>query len=272
MILLLLLLQQHPLPTVGDTLWASRSVRLAAGDSVRAADWQLEGAVQLLGHPVVVVRGSQAEIRYPLVAWEPGDHQLDVPGPIITRASGVEDTMATESVTLRVASVLPAGVPDSTLEIQPPANPVFRQVMNPLPPLILGLLAVLLLVPFHWYWNRRGKRAPPAPTPLLFSPAEEMIAHWAEIGERRAVAGLAAARLRSAIARSIPSAHPGLDTAAVLRQVEQLRPRWPQGEIAEVLASLDAIRFAPVATGDGNVYQLYQRGVQLAHTLEGAGE
>ena len=67
MILLLLLLQQHPLPTVGDTLWASRAVRLSPGDSVRAADWQLEGAVQLLGHPIVVVRGNQAEIRYPLV-------------------------------------------------------------------------------------------------------------------------------------------------------------------------------------------------------------
>ncbi|HEV8125149.1 MAG TPA: hypothetical protein VGP80_12960 [Gemmatimonadales bacterium] len=271
MILLLLLLQQHPLPTVGDTLWTRRTVRLAAGDSIRAADWDLDGPVQLLGHPVVVVRGSQAEISYPLVAWEPGDHQLDVPGPIITRASGTEDTLGTESVTLRVASVLPAGVPDSTLAIQPPANLVVRQEVSPLPALILGLLSVLLLVPLHWYWNRRGKPAAPSPSAPPFSPPPDMIAHWAQIGERRAVAGIAAARLRSAIAHGIPSAHPGLDTASVLRQVEQLRPQWPQAELAEVLASLDSIRFAPVATSTTNVYQLYQRGLQLAQAIERAG-
>lgn len=272
MILLLLLLQQqHPLPTVGDTLWASRTVRLSAGDSVRAADWQLEGAVQLLGHPVVVVRGNQAEISYPLVAWEPGDHQVDVPGPIITRASGAEDTLGTESVTLRVASVLPAGVPDSTLAIQPPANLVVRQEASPLPALILGLLSMLILFPLHWYWNRRGKPASPSPSAPPFSPPPDMIEHWAKIGERRAVAGIAAARLRSAIARGIPSAHPGLDTASVLRQVEQVRPLWPRQDLAEVLASLDSIRFAPIATSTANVFQLYQRGLQLAQALEGAG-
>jgi len=269
--LLLLLLQQHPLPTVGDTLWASRTVQLAAGDSVRAADWQLEGAVQVLGHPVVVVHGNRAEVSYPLVAWEPGDHQLDVPGPIITRASGAEDTLGIESVTLRVASVLPAGVPDSTLAIQPPANLVVRQEVTPLPALILGLLAVLFLIPLHWYWNRRGKPASPNPSAPPLLPPEDMIQHWAQIGERRAVAGMAAARLRSAIARGIPSAHPGLDTAAVLRQVEQLRPHWPQRDIAEVLGSLDSIRFAPIASSTSNVFLLYQRGLQLAQTLEGAG-
>ena len=270
MILLLLLLQQHSLPTVGDTLWATRTVRLAAGDSVRAADWQLEGPVQLLGRPVVVLRGNQAEVSYPVVAWEPGDHQLDVPGPIITHASGAEDTLGTESLTLRVASVLPAGVAESTLAIQPPANLVVRQVVSPLPALILGLAAVLLLLPLHWYWNRRAKPVSPSPPPP-FSSSPEMIEHWAEIGERRAVAGLAASRLRSAIARNITSAHPGLDTASVLRQVEQLRPLWPQRELAEVLGSLDAIRFAPVALGETDVYQLYQRGLRLAATLEGAG-
>lgn len=270
MILLLLLLQQPPLPTVGDTLWATRTVRLSGGDNVRAADWQLEGPVQLLGHPVVEVRGNRADVRYPLVAWEPGDHQLDVPGPIIVRASGAEDTLGTESMTLRVASVLPEGVPDSALAIQPPANPIVRRVVSPLPALMLGLATMVLLLPLHWYWTRRDKPAPPSPPAPPYSPPRDMIQHWAEIGERRAVAGLTASRLRSAIARNIPSAHPGLDTAAVLRQVEQLRPLWPQRELADVLTALDSIRFAPIVSRGTNVYQLYQRGLQLAHELEGA--
>lgn len=270
MIVLLLLLQQNPLPTVGDTLWATRTVRLSAGDSVRAADWQLEGSVQLLGHPVIELRGNRAVVRYPLVAWEPGDHQLDVPGPIITRASGAEDTLGVESVTLRVGSVLPSGVPESTLAIQPAANPIIRRVGSPFPALILLLLAVVLLLPLWWWWTRRGKPAPrPAPAPL-FAPPPDMIQHWAEMGERRAVAGMAAARLRATIAQHIPSAHPGLDTATVLRHVEQRRPSWPQRELAEVLGALDAIRFAPVASSAVNLHQLYQRGLRLADSLDGA--
>jgi hypothetical protein len=88
MIALLLFLLQQPLPTVGDTLWAVRLVRLTPGDSVRPAEWELEGAVQLLGRPTVALRGTGAEVRYPLVAWEAGSHLVDVPGPIVTRASG----------------------------------------------------------------------------------------------------------------------------------------------------------------------------------------
>jgi hypothetical protein len=38
-----------------------------------------------------------------------------------------------------------------------------------------------------------------------------------------------------------------------------------------VLASLDSLRFAPIASSPTDVFQLYQRGLQLAQTLEGAG-
>jgi hypothetical protein len=269
MIFLLLLLQQQA-PTVGDTLWATRTVRLGAGDSVRAAEWTLEGPVQLLGRPIVIARGERAEIRYPLVAWEPGDHQLDVPGPIITRPSGVEDTLGSESITLRVASVLPQGVPESTLAVQPPATPVLLQGVSLFPAAILLVLAALLLVPLHWWWTRRGKPAPPRKPPPPFTPAPDMIEHWVEIGERRAVAGMAATRIRAAIARQVPSAHAGLDTESMLREVEQQRPMWPRKELAEVLKSLDTMRFAPIY-GSTDVLQLYQRGVELAQALEGGG-
>jgi hypothetical protein len=97
-----------------------------------------------------------------------------------------------------------------------------------------------------------------------------MIEHWVEIGERRAVAGMAATRIRAAIARQVPSAHAGLDTESMLREVEQQRPMWPRKELAEVLKSLDTMRFAPIY-GSTDVLQLYQRGVELAQALEGGG-
>jgi hypothetical protein len=267
-ILLLFLLQQTQLPTVGDTLWATRSVRLASGDSVRPAAWDLSGPVQLLGRPVVTIHGNQAEIRYPLVAWEPGNHALDIPGPIITHPSGVEDTLAVESLTLAVGSVLPRGVPDSELSVQPPASLVNRGYRSILPVLVLGLFAGILLVPLHWWWGRRGEPIPLARPVDDAGPPDDMVRRWADAGERRVVASTAAVRLRSAIARQIPTAHVALDTAACLAEIERHHPEWPRAELERTLMELDSLRFAP--SRHDNAYDLYQRGIQLEQTLSGA--
>ena len=268
MIGLLLVLLQAQQFTVGDTLWASRSVRLSPGDSVRPATWELEGPVQLLGRPDVVMEGDRALVRYPLVAWEAGDHTVDIPGPIITRASGAEDTLQVETVTLRVTSVLPVGVPESLLAVQPPANLVARGFRSVLPPLVLGALAALLLVPLHWWWGRRRKPAPPDAPQVTIGLSEDVVHRWAEAGEPRVVAAAAAMRLRGVIARAVPSAHAGLDTAACLAEIRAQRPDWPYGEIAETLTALDAVRFAP-STRLGS-FELYQRGIELARSLSGA--
>ena len=262
MIILLLLLLQQRQPTVGDTLWAVRFVRLAPGDSVRPAPWDLEGAVQLLGRPDIRLTGGGAEVRYPLVAWEAGSHLVDVPGPIVTRASGVEDTLQAESMTFRVASVLPAGVADSDLAVQPPAVPVLRGFRSPIPAVALGVVALLLLYPLHWWWNRRGKPAVTFPSGTDEGPPEDLVRRWADAGERRTVAGVASLRLREAIASVLPSAHPALDTASVLAEIERQRPPWPLDEVRSVLQSLDGLRFAPSRAD--NAFELYQRSIQLA--------
>lgn len=268
MILFLLLMQQQaPLPTVGDTLWATRSVRLAAGDNVRPSAWDPEGPVQLLGRPIVTVQGDRAEIRYPLVAWEAGNHQLDVPGPIVTHSSGTEDTLQTESQTFTVRSVLPAGVPDSELAVQPPATLVFRGFASLLPAMALGCLGVLLLLPLYWWWGRRGKPVPLAPAVGEPGPSEDLIRRWLDAGERRVVAAVAATRLRSAMAERLPLAHTGLDTAAVLEVVERERPEWPQKELRTALASLDGLRFAPSRAD--NTLELYQRAMSLERLIRG---
>lgn len=267
MMFLLLLLLQHQQPTVGDTLWAVRFVRLAPGDSARPAPWELDGPVQLLGRPTVTSRGGGADIRYPLVAWEAGSHVVDVPGPIVTRASGAEDTLQAETMTVVVASVLPPGVADSQLAVQPPAVPVPRGFRSWLPAGVLGMLAALLLVPLHWWWKRRGKPLRVQPRPALDGPGNEMVRRWSDAGERRTVASVASLRLRDAIADGLPSAHPALDTASVLAEIERHRPAWPRDELRWTLQALDGLRFAPSRVD--NAFELYQRSLELASQIRG---
>lgn len=268
MILLLLLLQQQAaLPTVGDTLWATRIVRLAPGDNVRAADWSLDGPVQLLGRPFVSVVGEQAEIRYPLVAWEAGNHLLDVPGPIVTHSTGAEDTLQSQAINFQVKSVLPAGVPDSELAVQPAATLVFRGFASVLPALALATLAALVLIPLYWWWGRRGKSIAILPAGSAGGPSEDLIRRWIDAGERRVVAAVAATRLRAALAEQIPAAHEGLDTAAVLAIVAQERPQWPANDLRSALTALDGLRFAPSRAD--NALELYQRTMTLARMVRG---
>ena len=240
MVLWFLLLQdqQRP-PTVGDTLWATRFVRLAPGDSLRAAAWELDGAIQLLGRPEVRLENGGAEVRYPLVAWEAGSHQVDMPGPIVTRASGVEDTLQSLAMTFQVATVLPAGVADSELAVQPPAVPVLR-----------GFRTIL-----------------PAANPSDEDPPEDLVRRWADAGERRTVAGVASLRLREVIAHAIPSAHPALDTASVLAEIDRHHPAWPMDELRATLHALDGLRFAPSRAD--NAFELYQQSVRLAEQIKG---
>jgi hypothetical protein len=267
MIALLLFLLQQPLPTVGDTLWAVRLVRLTPGDSVRPAEWELEGAVQLLGRPTVALRGTGAEVRYPLVAWEAGSHLVDVPGPIVTRASGAEDTLGVQTMTFQVASVLPAGVADSELAVQPPAFPVLRGLRTLVPAAVLGGAAFLLLLPLHWWWNRRGKPALTLAPVSTNDPPDDLVRRWAEAGERRTVAGVASLRLREAIAWAIPSVHPALDTSSVLAEIESKQPAWPMEELRSLLQALDGLRFAPSRAD--NAVELYQRSLRLAEQIRG---
>ena len=266
LVYLLLQNQQRP-PTVGDTLWATRFVRLAPGDSVRPAAWEVDGPVQLLGRPEVRLEAGGAEVRYPLVAWEAGSQVVEVPGPIVTRASGVEDTLPSQTMTFQVATVLPAGVADSELAVQPPAVPVLRGFRTILPAAIFGGLALLLLLPLHWWWNRRGNPSSGVSPHPAEGPPEDLVRRWADAGERRTVASVASLRLREVIADAIPSAHPALDTPSLLAEIERHQPAWPLESLRATLEALDGLRFAP-AHAD-NAFELYQRSRDLADQIRG---
>jgi hypothetical protein len=238
---------QAPSPTVGDTVWLSRTVGLPPGHVVRAADWDPADPIELLGRPRVVVSGDSAEIAYPVVIWQPGIQLIELPGPLLLGPGGTVDSLSGERVRLEVKSVLPAGPRDS-LAPQPRAGLVNRDEVTLVPLALLWAAALIFLIPLHLWWRRRGKPIrSPAPTVDLSEPP---LARWADAGEYRAVANLAASRLRSAVAERVASAHPGLDTERLLAELAAARPHWPLEELGELLFALDNARFGLTTSSD----------------------
>lgn len=234
-------------PTVGDTVWLSRTVAVPPGYVVRAADWDPADPIELLGSPRVVIAGDSAEITYPVVVWSAGAHVVELPGPLLLGPGGSVDSLKGQPVKLDVRSVLPAAA-DSALAPQPRAAIVSRGVVSPAPLAILWVLALALLLPLHLWWRRRGTPAPAAgPAPALPEPP---LARWADDGEYRAVANISAVRLRAAVAERVAGAHPGLDTERLLAELAAVRPDWPLFELGAVLRGLDEARFGLTAAPD----------------------
>jgi hypothetical protein len=244
------LLLQEPAPSVGDTVWLSRTVRVPTGDAVRAAEWEPSDPVELLGRGRVVLAGDSAEISYPVVLWRAGQHTIEVPGPLLLGPGGTVDSLAGERVSVQVRSVLPPVPPDSTLAPQPRASFVSRRVVSLVPIVVLWLASLVLLLPVHLWWRRRGKPPRAAPPALRSDALELPLARWADAGEYRAVANVAAARLRTAVEQRVASAHSGLDTERVLAEIAASRPEWPLQELGELLRALDDVRFGVVPSSE----------------------
>lgn len=240
--LLVLLFQlQSPPPTVGDTIWLRRTVSLPTGTVVRAPDWNPSEPVELLGQPRIIVRGDSAEIGYPVVIWQPGPVTVAVPGPLLLGSGGTVDSLAGQSLRLVVRSVLPDLPGDSLPPPQPRASLVPRREVSLLPLLLTTALALLILIPVHLWWRRRGPPMPPVPAaPPVSDPP---LIRWADAGEYRAVVNLAAVRLRAVIAQQVPAAHSGLETDRLLAELAAARPQWPLEELGDLLRDLDDARF-----------------------------
>lgn len=262
---LLCVMLQHKEPTVGDTVWLTRTVAVPAGYAVRAADWDPPEPIELLGRAQVAVTGDSAKIAYPVVAWRPGNHQVELPGPLLLGPGGTVDSLSGTRVRLEVASVLPAVPSDSSLAPQPRAALVPRQVVTPAPLLMLWVVALALLLPVHLWWRRRGKPTRPQPTAIPAEALEPPMDRWADAGEYRTVAGVSAARLRAALAERVAAAHPGLETERVLAEVAAARPQWPIDEVADLLRALDDARFGVSPSPD--VLDLSQSSTEMRERL-----
>ena len=241
---------QGEVPTVGDTIWVTRTVDLPPGHSLRAAEWEVADPIELLGPPRVALHGGAAEVSYPLAVWRAGFHTVSVPGPLLLSSDGGVDSLRAEVVTLHIASVLPRAATDTSLRPQPRADFVPRPATTALPLLLLLIAAILLLAPIHWWWRRRGRPAGKPTAAEVGGPAKPPLERWADAGESRAVAAVATSRLRAALAARLPGALPSLDTEAVLAHIAEQRPDWPSAEVGDVLRALDEARFGNRALPD----------------------
>lgn len=266
MIALLLLLWQGTGPTVGDTVWVSRTVRVPAGAVVRPTPWPdlPDADVQPLGPPVLVRRADSVEIRYPLVAWTAGEHHLAIPGPAILGPGAASDSLADAPVTLSIRSVLPDSLDPDSARIQPPASAVGRTETSWVPVLQWTLLGLACGAGALWLGRRRRRALAPDPIPV--PPAPDAL-RWARAGELRVAQATALARLRATVAHAVPAAAVSLDTDSCLRLLRPVRPEWPLLELEGLLVALEAERFAP---GEGDP-DLVERAEALRVALERLG-
>jgi hypothetical protein len=242
-LLVALALAQAPLPQVGDTIWLVRTLAVPAGRIVRVAPWNPEGAVEALGPGVIVRRGDSVEVRYPAVGWVPGSHAVEVPGPVLVAPDGTTDSLPPTTLTVTIASLLPATHGDSLPPPQPPAAPILRPEQTALPVLAALLLAALVLLPVHSWWRRRGRAAPVRTTPAVVRPPDLPIDAWVTAGEPRAVLAAAAARLRAALA-----AHPAEEGDALLDTLDDAL-FGPGDATAVVPRAAEALALADRLTG-----------------------
>lgn len=216
--LFLALVQAPPaLPLVGDTVWIEREVRAPAGSLLRPLPWEPGTMATLLAPPVVEVRTDGWSMRYPVVFWEVGRHQLQVPGPLVIREDGRTDSLPTQSVEVEIGSLVPrTAARADTVPPKPAADLLPASERSLQPVVILGLLAAMILAPLHWWWRRRG---PPMQggsraSRELGLPADA-ITRWSELGEWRLVADTWIARLEAE--------SPGPERQRVLRELRSAR-------------------------------------------------
>jgi hypothetical protein len=108
---------------------------------------------------------------------------------------------------------------------------------------------VLAVTGFWGVTRRRVKSAEREVTPRTPEPAAPLM-RWVSAGEGRAVAAVAADRLRSRIAELEPEADRALSTDECVKILETKQPGWPLAELAEALHGLERARFAPAIPSD----------------------
>ncbi len=218
-----------PAPTVGDTVWLTRLVTADPGWRVRAGRLDPAQDLEPLGEAVVLRAQGGWLVRYPVVLWTSGRHEVALPPVWRLGPDGQADSVLGGVAAVQVRSVLPS--PDSARRSEPkPALPEIGRSENSALP-VLGVIAGLTLTAGVLLRRRRPKRLA-APAPIRGEP-EVADARWLAAGEPKAVAARAAARLRRAIARA--GAAPR-DAALLLAQLERVEFAAAQGDDTAELA------------------------------------
>jgi hypothetical protein len=249
-------------PTVGDTVWLERVFTIPTGWRLRPGRLESTDIVEPLMDPLVVRRGADWVVRYAVVAWAPGKHDVTLPPVWRLGASGEADSVPGGTATFTLRSVIPDSV--TRPEPRPALAPLRTERSTPAPVLLAVLVAGVSLGGALW-WRRRPPRRLAAPT-IVAGVAEIPDRRWLEAGEPKAVAARAAGRLRTVLARVVPDAHAGLSTAECLEVVRRHRPQSPVQALAVVLGGLDRVAFGTGASPDVTV--LVRQAETLAQDLE----
>lgn len=183
-----LVAQSRP-TAVGDTVWLSTKVPLAARQILRAQAWDLGDIGQVLGPPEVDYEGDSATVRYPVTFWYPGVHAVVVPGPIVVNPEGRSDTLAARPVSVAVATVLPPRVPPDSLSPRDAADLVPQAERSLLPLAVLWFLGGVIAAAVAVVRRARRRRRPaPGPLPLEHPAVGPVLLRWGRSGETRAAA------------------------------------------------------------------------------------
>ncbi len=252
-------------PTVGDTIRLERMVATSPGWRVRAGKLASATVAEPLDDPVVLAAPGGWVVRYTVVAWTPGEINLDMPPLWRLGPDGTADSLSGGTAAVHVASVIPDSVRSPAP--QPSLGPLRLDRSSPFPMIAAVLLAggtLLLLM----LWRRRGPRRALAGQDLAVD-AEVPDARWLAAGEPKAVAARATQRLRRALSHAIPDAHEALSTEECLAAVARARPNAPLRDLRELLLGLDQVAFA---TAHGvEVAPLAARARTLARELSANG-
>ena len=249
-------------PTVGDTVWLEATVPLSAGWRLRPGRLEPSGDIEPLADPAVFHDGDTWVVRYAVVAWTPGGHQVTLPPAWRLGPDGRADSLPSGVATFAVVAVIPDSV--ARPAPRPALVPLRRKETTAWPvavALLGGAAGLSGLV--------RLRRKRPRNLQLQHKPQVQLEGSdvlWLAAGEPRAVAARAAARLRSAIATAIPEAHLGLATPECLAVVKQQAAGAPVRELAVTLEALELVAFAGVASAD--VGALSRRAEALARAIQ----
>jgi hypothetical protein len=233
-----------PAPSVGDTvvLW-----RAFAGATVaRARPIAGTPVVEPLTDPSVEPARGGTIVSYRVAFFAPGSHGLVMPDVELLASGGVSETVAGDTAWVTVRSVLPPG--DTLPPPRPSLGPLPRGERRLLP--LVMLLGLVLSGSAGW-WIVRRRRGPGGAIALPpEAPPPPPLERWLAAGEARAVAVVAADRLRQAIAIAEPRAHRGLAGDELLAVLGAARPDWPLSDLGDTLGALERARYAPAIPAD----------------------
>ncbi|HKW41511.1 MAG TPA: hypothetical protein VJN39_09685 [Gemmatimonadales bacterium] len=229
-------------PTVGDTIWLEREVPAKSGWQIRAGKLAATEAVEPLTDPAVLKSPAGWVVRYAIVAWKPGAQRLALPPLWRLAPDGRSDSLPGGTTGISIATVIPETLKNP--DPRGPLAPLRASHQNPVVPLTAVVLTTVLLG--MGVALRRRRPGPLSTGPALHVPLEREVpdARWLSAGEPKAVAVRATGRVRTALARAVPEAHPALATAECLAVIQQAGRKVPVQELRDLLEQLDRVAYA----------------------------